>query len=183
MLTLWRSLVLPVLDYCCQLWSPTALGQINALEKVQLSFFKKINGLAELDYWQQLLALHTYSLQRRRERYIIIYIWKVLEGLVPNFGITTKDNTRHGRYCLVPHIKTSAPVKIQNMRFASLSVNGPRLFNIMPNHVRNMTNCSIDSFKNSLDKYLKAIPDEPRLAKLTRYCSKPSNSLIHMKSQ
>ena len=183
MLTLWRALVLPILDYCCQLWSPAALGQINALEKVQSAFFKKIAGLAGLDYWQQLSTLHTYSLQRRRERYIVIYVWKVLEGLVPNFGLSTKDNSRHGRYCLVPHIKSGAPVKIQNMRFASLSVNGPRLFNVMPNNIRNMTNCSVDCFKGALDRHLKTVADEPRVKELTQFCSKASNSLLLMKPQ
>ena len=182
MLTLWRALVLPVLDYCCQLWSPVAVGQISALEKVQSAFLKKITGLGALDYWQQLSTLNIYSLQRRRERYIIIYIWKVVEGLVPNFGISTKDNKRHGRYCIVPHIKSSAPVKIQNLRFASLAVNGPRLFNIMPNNIRNMTDCSVDSFKRALDNHLKSIDDEPRDRELTRYCSKPSNSLLQMSS-
>ena len=180
MLTLWKSLILPVLDYCCQLWSPTAVGQINALEKVQMSFLKKITGVTGT-YWQQLAAVNIYSLQRRRERYIVIYIWKVVEGLVPNFGISVLNNSRHGRYCVVPHIKTTAPVRIQNLRFASLSVNGPRLFNAMPNCVRNMTNCSIDAFKNALDKYIRAVPDEPRVAGLVPFCSESSNSLLLMK--
>ena len=180
MLTLWRALVLPILDYCCQLWSPTAPGQIDALKKVKSAFFKNIAGISALDYWQQLAALNVYSLQRRRERYIVIYIWKILEGLVPNFGVTVKDNRRHGRYCNVPHIKTSGPVKSQNIRFSSLAVNGPRLFNSLPNHIRNITSCSVDSFKHALDKHLKSIIDQPRVRELTQYCSKPSNSLAIM---
>ena len=183
MLTLWRSLVVPVLDYCCQLWSPAVLGQIQKLEKVQASFFKKFAGMARLTYWQQLEALKAYSLQRRRERYAIIYIWKALEGLVPNFGVTTVDNSRHGRSCRVPHIKTSAPCKIQTLRFASLTVNGPRLFNSMPNHIRNMTSCSIDTFKHALDKHLENVPDEPRMKELVPFCTRSSNSLLLMGAQ
>ena len=38
----------------------------------------------DLSYNERLKALKLYSLQRRRERYCIIYVWKVLEGLVPN---------------------------------------------------------------------------------------------------
>ena len=180
MMTLWRALVLPTLDYCCQLWCPAALGQINAIEKVQSAFFKKILGMADLDYWQQLSSLRVYSLQRRRERYIVIYIWKILEGLVPNFGVDVRDNGRLGRYCIVPHIKTSAPVRNQNIRFSSLAVNGPRLFNTMPIHIRNITSCSVESFKHALDKHLQSIVDQPRVRELTQYCSKPSNSLVHM---
>ena len=38
MLTLWKSLVMPILDYCCQLWTPSAAGQIQQLENVQIAF-------------------------------------------------------------------------------------------------------------------------------------------------
>ena len=136
-----------------------------------------------MDYWQQLKYLKIYSLQRRRERYVIIYFWKTLEEMVPNFGIKQMCNGRHGRYCLVPHVKTTAPVRVQNIRFSSLSVNGPRLFNILPHNIRNMTGCSIDSFKKALDKHLQAVPDEPRVKKMIQFCSKSSNSLLEMKSQ
>ena len=34
--------------------------------------------------WQSLKELGLYSLQRRRERYQIIYLWSILEGQVPN---------------------------------------------------------------------------------------------------
>ena len=180
MITLWKALIRPVLDYCCQLWSPTQTGKIYTLEKVQMSFFKKIDGMRVLNYWQQLKTLGMYSLQRRRERYIIIYIWKILEGMAPNIGIVALDNPRRGRSCSIPHIKTAAPQKVRNLRFGSLSINGPRLFNIMPNTLRNMTGCSVDSFKNALDKHLRTVPDEPRVRGLVPYCSKSSNSLLVM---
>ena len=141
MLTLWKSLVLPLLDYCCQLWSPSSLGQIRLLENVQKEFLNKIWGMSRLNYWEQLSTMKLYSLQRRRERYIIIYTWKVLEKLVPNFGIQCHTNPRTGRFCLVPHVRSSAAARVQTIRFASLSVNGPRLFNAMPKCVRNMNGC------------------------------------------
>ena len=34
MLTLFKSLVLPRLEYGCQLWSPTLVNQINAIENI-----------------------------------------------------------------------------------------------------------------------------------------------------
>ena len=40
---------------------------------------------------------------------------------------------------------------------------GPRLFNSLPRHLRNLKDVSTDIFKNRLDKYLKQIPDEPTL--------------------
>ena len=179
MLLLWKSLVQPKLDYCSQLWSPTAVGHIQRLEMVQKAFVSKIIGMRQYDYWQQLHELKLYSLQRRRERYITIYIWKVLEKMVPNFGITV-NHRRHGRFCEVPHIKANAPSRIRNLRYSSLAVKGPRLFNIMPSHIRNKKSCSVEHFKSALDKYLQTIPDHPRLPGLTRYCRNASNSLMDM---
>ena len=39
-----------------------------------------------LSYPERLTVLKLYSVQRRRERYIIIYVWKILECQVPNFS-------------------------------------------------------------------------------------------------
>ena len=62
-----------------------------------------------------------YSQQRRRERYMVIYMWKVLEGLVPNFGnIAHHNHQRHGRLCVLPRVKPSAPARIKTIRYPSL---------------------------------------------------------------
>ena len=42
--------------------------------------------MESLDYSERLVFLKLHSLQRRRERYCIIYVWKIIEGLVPNFS-------------------------------------------------------------------------------------------------
>ena len=173
LLTLWKSLIAPVLDYCCPLWSPNSPGLIQSLESVQSSFFNKITGMASLDYWEQLKALKMFSLQRRRERYICIYVWKVLEGLVPNFGLRFSHNNRRGRSCTMPAIVRAGSQRYQTIRSNSMGVMGPRLFNHLPSR-----GCSVDTFKRALDKHLDTIPDEPRLPKLVRYCSKGSNSIL-----
>ena len=48
MLTLLKSIVLPILEYACQLWNPKSLNLINKLEKVQRSFTKHITGMFDL---------------------------------------------------------------------------------------------------------------------------------------
>ena len=131
-----------------------------------------------LDYWDQLKLLNLYSLQRRRERYICIYVWKILEGIVPNFGVEVVCNKRTGRYCKVPHIRTTAPCRIRTIRYNSMGVNGPRVFNSLPLILRNTSGCSVGSFKRALDNHLSAVPDEPRVPGLIKHCSRGSNSLI-----
>ena len=79
MLTLFKSIVLSRLDFGCQLWSPHQAKHINSIEKVQRSFTKHISGMYSLSYSERLTSLNFYSVQRRRERYLIIYVWKMLE--------------------------------------------------------------------------------------------------------
>ena len=75
MLTLLKSLVIPLLEYCCQLWNPWKPKDIQAIEAIQRTFTYKITEVQHLKYWERLHELKLYSLLRRRERYIIIYIW------------------------------------------------------------------------------------------------------------
>ena len=124
-----------------------------------------------------------YSLQRRRERYRIIYIWRVLEGQVPNIGnhrITCKTSDRRGRECVPPKVSTGARKLVQNLVYASLPQHGQRLFNCLPKEIRNVTGCKVESFKNILDRYLMTVPDEPLIRGYTSYRRAESNSLIDM---
>ena len=96
MLTLWKSLILPRIEYCCQLWSPHKVTDIVQVEAPQRTFTSKINGLQHLNYWERLKELNLYSLQRRRERYIIIYVWKILEQRVSD---VRRPTTQGGAGC------------------------------------------------------------------------------------
>ena len=183
MLTLWKSLILSEHDYCCQLWSPKRPGEIQSLEHQQHFFIKRIYGLSHLSYWDQLSHLKVYSLERRRERYIAIYVWKILEGLVPNISadesaIIATWHQRRGRTCQVPVVSSTAPVRIQNIRRASFAIHGPRIFNSLPQYIRDTTKCDTNLFKAQLDKYLEQVPDQPLIPGYTAYRQCESNSLI-----
>ena len=84
MLTLYKSLVLGILKYNCPLWDPSNREEIAILEGVQRRFTSKIASLQGFNYWERLEKLKLFSLQKRRERYIIIYMWKIYHLLVPN---------------------------------------------------------------------------------------------------
>ena len=66
-LTLYKSMVRSKLEYCCPLWSPTAVSDILKLEKVQRVFTSKVNGCRDLPYCERLKCLRIQSLQRRRD--------------------------------------------------------------------------------------------------------------------
>ena len=84
LMTLFNSLVRSRLEYCSPLWSPYLQKDIIKMESVQRSFTARIAGLKEMNYHDRLRYLGLYSLQRRRERYIIIQVWKIWKGINPN---------------------------------------------------------------------------------------------------
>ena len=104
-----------------------------------------------------------YSLERRRERYTIIYTWKILENKVKNVEnepITPKTNSesRNGRTCKIPQL-TSHQGTALTLQENTFKIRGPKLFNAMPKEIRNITGVNTDTFKKHLDKWLTKVPD------------------------
>ena len=97
MMTIWKCLVQSKPDYCSQLWSPGDQASIGKLESVARHFTAHVAGMQGLDYWERLSALHLYSQERRRERYRIIFMWKVAQGLVQGYSSTFYTSQRRGR--------------------------------------------------------------------------------------
>ena len=62
---------------------PWKTKDILAIEAIQRTFTYKITEVQHLNYWKRLHELKLYSLHRRCERYIIIYIWKITQHMVP----------------------------------------------------------------------------------------------------
>ena len=111
-----------------------------------------------MDYWATLKHLKLLSQERRMERYRIIYVWKILEGLTPNCGSETTTSDRRGREVKIPPVK-GIKGRIQTLREASFQIHGPRLFNSLLKSVRNLTSVSVEEFKGSLNKFLEKLPD------------------------
>ena len=183
MITLWKTLVLPQIEYCSQLWCPTKKGDISRIEILQRNYTRKIHCCHGLNYWERLSKLNIFSLQRRFERYRIIYIWKILEGIVPNVGderIKHQFSLRNGRTCVIPTIKRDAPTRIQTLRESGLTVHGARLFNSLPRCIRDISGQTIDIFKSKLDRFLRLVPDEPLIPGYTAMRRGESNSLLDL---
>ena len=178
MLTILRTLIQPRLDYCSQLWSPRDQFNINQLERVQKQFLSEISepALNGLNYWEILSHLRVYSQERRRERYQICFLWKQSQGLVEGYSFSWQWHDRRGRLAIPTNIPRSAPSKVRQARERSLGVHGPRLFNLLPNHLRNENSGDFALFKNHLDIFLGTVPDQPTTPGLVRAAM--SNSLL-----
>ena len=99
------------------------------------------------------------SIQRRFDRYRIIYVRKILLNLVPNPGISIRrgSHERQGLQLEVNITKTDSKLKSD-----SFLIRGPLTFNSLPEDLRSLDG-SMDSYKKKLDEFLELIPDCPRI--------------------
>ena len=138
-LTLLKSLVIPLLEYCCQLWNPWKAKDIQAIKAIQRTFTYKITELQHLNYWERLHELKLYSLQRRRERYVIMYISKITQHMVPNIDgtightVKTRKHPRHGRQCVIQY-PTNRNLA-QSLQENAITVFEPRLYNSLRKNI------------------------------------------------
>ena len=179
MLTLLKSLIRNTAEYASVLWSPTDITNISNIENIQRRFtskfsqFRKYNeelGYYEctVDYWQRLKQLKIYSLERRRERYMIMYMHQIHSGLVPDLGFLSDYNKRTATKYF-PKCNHSAAADAQAIRYSSFFTQGPMLYNLLPKDLRQPSQATTTEekkklkewFKRRLDKWLELIPDEP----------------------
>ena len=73
MLTLLKSLFIPLLEYCCQLWNPWNAKDIKDIEAIQRTFTYKITEVQHLNYWERLHEL-TLSSETPWTLYNYIYL-------------------------------------------------------------------------------------------------------------
>ena len=175
MKTLYKSLIRSLLEYSCPLWNGLSLQNLQALESVQRSFSFKINYPSSVtNYWDRLEYLQIMSLQRRRERYVILHVWKIVNGLTSNdLNISFYDNLRFGTMARVPPINNKDNQKARSLYDSSFAVLGPRLWNIVPKSTKECS--SLLNFKIHLDEFLKTFPDRPPIP---GYFSQNNNSIL-----
>ena len=164
MLTLLKSLVLPIIDYSSVIWNPHTQQDIAFIESVQRNYTSKLDGMADMNYYSRLKSLNLYSSERRRDRYQILYIFKIIHGRVPNPGISFKWSQRRGKVITYPSVSSQSS-KAATLLHHSFTRRAPRLFNALPQSLRNIpAHTSADLLKSKVDKFLQSIPDEPRIS-------------------
>ena len=147
------------LTHCCIVWSPMQQTLIYELVKIQKTFTKKIRGMEELDYHKRLKSLGMYSLERWRDRYMIIYRWQQLVRLKEKV-LKLEASSRGTSRTIMPK---KPPFRVEDRRLGTANktilYNSPsskvhHLFNSLPRRLRNMTGVSTDTFKDHLDRWL-----------------------------
>ena len=176
MLTIFNSLVVSKLDYCCEIWNPHQLNQIIKIEQVQRTFTSRISGMRGENYWSRLIKLGIMSLQRRREKTIIIHVWKILNNFYPNsinleFKLHNRTNSTKAIIKPLPKIRG----KILTNYDVSFTIRAAKLWNILPANLTNVS--SLNLFKIGLLKFLSKIPDKPPLPGYPYTCDNSLTSI------
>ena len=184
MMTMYNTYIRSKLEYCSLVWSPSQQKYINKLERVQKNFTSKIEGIEHLNYHKKLKKLKLYSLERRRERYMIINAWQQIEGITENvLGLKARRMGRSRRI-----ISTKIPLGVNGKRIKerdrtlihnSTAKKMERIFNALPQDIRNLTGVETDNFKRLLDKWLLNVPDTPRIDDYGVTVAAESNSIFH----
>ena len=126
------------------------LDNIQKVEDIQRNFTRRFAGLQNLNYRQRLSKLKLLSLQRRRERYMIIHVWKISSQNAPNdINMEFRQNSRLGIRVKIP------------------------LWNILPKEITVVK--QLEQLKILLNKFLHKYPDQPPTK---WYTASNRNSLI-----
>ena len=181
MLKMFGSYVRSKVEYCSLIWNPWKKEDVDKLERIQKNFTSKIEGLERMDYHQRLERLGLYSLERRRERFLIINAWQQLEGIKENV-LGLKMGKLGRRRC----IKSSTiPTTINNgnrtMIQNSTARQMERLFNALPYRLQTITKVKTETFKRKLDGWLREVPDTPKIDDYGATVSARTNSIVDQK--
>ena len=177
MKAIWQSLIQPKIDYCSQLWSPGDQDSISKLESIQRHFTSRIKDMEGLSYWERLSALQLYSQERRRERYMVLFLWKLSQGMVDGYKVDFSYSPRRGRLATPHYTGAKVPAMVRKAREASLASEGAKIFNLLPAYIRNINSDNVETFKNELDSFLRLVPDQPTIPGHPRAAE--TNSLLH----
>ena len=145
--SLYKSMVLPILEYGCAIWDPFTAKDIDNIEKIQRRAARFILN----DYsWntsvtQLLQKLNLPSLKSRRTCQKATMIYKIIHSLVcipSSHLIPNTSKTRHHQYCF------RLPYSRLNAHLYSFFPSAIRIWNNLSSSIINSS--SLDTFKKNL---------------------------------
>lgn len=149
MLTIYKSLIRPHLEYCVQVWNlPAKHGNWNMIkdiESVQRDFTRLIDNLWSLTYKERLVKLKLTTLLERRMRGDIIETYKILSGKT-DYGKQLYRVSRSG----MKLIYTGKPGRYRDSFLPNRVLS---YWNKIPDYVKNAD--TVTAFKSTLEAFKK----------------------------
>ena len=87
---MWRTYVQPIIDNVCQLWAPTSHLGIKKIEDLFRNYTNRCTKIKNenLNFLGRVQRFGISLQQRRHQRFRLICVWKILENLSPNCGLS-----------------------------------------------------------------------------------------------
>lgn len=151
----YKTFISSHLDFGSQIWSPIKYSEFDALDSIVRVWSRKCPAIRDCHFWDRLRIWHLSSVQRRHNRYIIIYCWKILEGLMTN-DVRIKARWKYYKGKMISIPTPWGRAALRSLRKTSFSVMGLRWFNFSPITVPKFggPGSSLEGFKFVLSKYL-----------------------------
>jgi len=145
--------VRPVLEYASCVWFPQSVGLIRKIESVQRRFTKRFPCCKHMTYNDRLVKLNIDSLELRRLRLDLVYVYKIMFGLVAadisdyftlqsanDYNVITR---RENPYKLLVN---NCRINVRKNFFCERII---KIWNSLPPYIVHFE--SLSSFKNSLN--------------------------------
>lgn len=150
--SLYNAMVRPHLEYGNTIWGPFYEGDKKSVESVQRRATKMIDGLRDKPYAECLSILELPSLYYRRRRGDMIWVFKIMNGLVrmdaSKLFVRAKNPNPRGHSQKI--FKQHALKSPRSNFFSQRCIND---WNNLPNYVVEAP--TLDTFKSRMDKYWK----------------------------
>lgn len=151
LLKMYKTYVLPILDYACAVYCPSTVKNIKLLESVQKHFTKRIPEFyfSDLAYLGRLQALKLDSIEMRMLKLSLNELFKIV------YGITDVDSKLFFKFREKRHNTRSNSLQIDLQQFHSnkkrffFSTRVAQAWNDLPQGV--VTATKTEAFKRSLD--------------------------------
>lgn len=149
-LTLYNSLVRPLLEYAVQFWTPTLRQDIQRLERVQARATKLVPEIRNKGYQRRLDDLNLFSLETRRLRGQLIETFKIMKGInkidrAKLFTLSENPTRNHGWKVELKRFRTKPCGDLMTYRICNV-------WNNLPAAV--VQSDTVDTFKKRLDRIL-----------------------------
>jgi len=147
-MTLYKTLVRPILEYAVQFWSPTYRVDVDRLERVQRRATKLVPELRNFGYERRCRELDLLTLEQRRLRGQLIETFKIVRGhstLDPGaiFSFNENPTRGHGFKLVPPRFRTNKFRDLMTVKICPA-------WNALPAEV--VAASSVEEFKRSVDR-------------------------------
>ena len=154
MINIFKTYLLPILDFAVCAWSPWHRKDIDLIESVQRRYTKLIKGFGHLQYEQRLKCLGMPTLEKRRTYLDLVQAFRLHRGYDSlDHSLFTMVQNAHSRNTRqAENLNWTCQVTKQDLRKNFFSQRVVHMWNDLPTNLKKMT--SLSEFKTNLSQHI-----------------------------